>query len=207
MNNGFGNFIIWRESDNEKLPDVSFIPPMSRRRMTDLQKIAIGLAHAIAPDTPDYEIVFASRYGEWRQTIKLIEQFATDGEMSPAGFSNSVHNAAVGAFSILAKNKNSYTSIAAGENTIENAILVALNSSKPVLFIYAEEKSPDTYNDYLDAPVAAHGLAFMLGTGEARKITWTPNDTKCAPLTFDKLADFLNNGGELVAQGLKIQCA
>ena len=104
MNNiiGLDDFYIWRESDKEHLPDVSFIPPMMRRRMTDLQKIAIGVAHHVAPENTDYQMVFASRYGEWQQTLKLIKQFHDDGEMSPAGFSNSVHNAAAGVFSVLA---------------------------------------------------------------------------------------------------------
>ena len=172
MNNiiGVGNFYVWRESDNEKLPDVSFIPPMVRRRMTDLQKIAIGIAYRVVPDNVDYQMVFASRYGEWQQTIKLITQFHDDGEMSPAGFSNSVHNAAAGVFSVLNKNKNSYVSVAAGNNTLESGILAALTGTKPVLFVFAEEKSPEMYEPFLESPVAAHGLAFMLDNSAERTV-------------------------------------
>lgn len=204
MNNGLERFIIWRATDNEKLPDVSFIPPMARRRMTDLQKITIGLATAIAPSKPDYNIIFASQFGEWQQTIKLIEQFARDGEMSPAGFSNSVHNAAAGALAILAKNKNSYTSIAAGERTLENAILTAIAAKKTTMVIYADEQSPDVYNDYLSAPVGAHGMAFMLDKNAERKFTWTPNNTELPPLTFDRFAEFLSRGGDIATSIWKI---
>ncbi|MBO4672707.1 MAG: beta-ketoacyl synthase chain length factor [Alphaproteobacteria bacterium] len=204
MNNGLGRFIIWRASDNEKLPDVSFIPPMARRRMTDLQKITIGLATAIAPDTPDYNVVFASQFGEWRQTIKLIEQFAMDNEMSPAGFSNSVHNAAVGALAILAKNKNSYTSIAAGAQTLENAILTAATATKPTMVIYADEESPAIYNDYLSAPVAAHGMAFIFDKNAPRKFTFAPHAAELPPLTFDRFAEFLEHGGDIATSTWKI---
>lgn len=199
MNNkiGLDKFVIWRETDNEKLPDVSFIPAMTRRRMTDLQKIAVGLATKVVPEHSDYRVVFASRFGEWRQTIKLIEQFHQYGEMSPAGFSNSVHNAAAGAFSLLQKNQNEYTSIAAGLRTLESGILAALTMKKPVLFVYAEEHSPEFYDEFLDAPVLAHGLAFMLDGKGDREIIFDISDTDCSPLTFDKMAEFLEKGGEI----------
>ena len=132
-------FAFWMENDTEKLPDVSFIPPMLRRRMSAVEKIAISLASKVAPESVDYHIVFASRFGEWEQTIKLIRQFYEDKEMSPAGFSNSVHNAAMGHLSLLTHNKNSYTSIAGGERTIETALLDACVSNTPTLFVYAEE--------------------------------------------------------------------
>ena len=89
------NFTFWTENETEKIPDVSFIPAMLRRRMSVLEKIAISLAARITPKSDDYQIVFASRFGEWEQTIKLIRQFYEDKEMSPMGFSNSVHNAAM----------------------------------------------------------------------------------------------------------------
>ncbi|MBO4480815.1 MAG: beta-ketoacyl synthase chain length factor [Alphaproteobacteria bacterium] len=206
MNNtiGLDKFYIWRESDDEKLPDVSFIPPMTRRRMTDLQKIVVGISKQVVPDNACYQVVFASRYGEWRQTIKLITQFHTESEMSPAGFSNSVHNAAAGAFSILTENKNSYISIAAGIRTLESGVLAALTAEKPVLFVFAEEKSPEMYEAYLNKPVLAQGLAFMLSDSGRRKISWTANHDEYSPLTFDAMADFLVNGGELVTSCWKM---
>lgn len=193
MNNiiGLDKFYVWRESDSESLPDVSFVPSMTRRRMTDIEKIAVGIAHLVVPENSDYQMVFASRYGEWRQTIKLIQQFHDEGEMSPAGFSNSVHNAAAGAFSVMMKNKNSYISVAAGARTLESGILAALTTKKPVLFVFVEERSPDMYIPFLDAPVHAHGLAFMLSSDGKRKIQWEPQSKESSPLTFEALERFL----------------
>ena len=197
-------FYIWQESDNEKMPDVSFIPPMTRRRMTDLQKIAIGLAKHVMPEDTDYQIVFASRFGEWQQTIKLITQFHNDSEMSPAGFSNSVHNAAPGALSVLTKNKKSYISIAAGTRTLESGILATLTAQKPVLFIFAEEKSPELYNPFLENPVIAHGIAFMVTNSGKRQLVWQPGNYEHKTLTFDAVSDFLIHGGEMVSSCWKM---
>lgn len=174
------------------MPDVSFIPPLTRRRMTTLERIASSMAHAVIPDTPDYRIVFASRFGEWDQTARLLRQFHDDGEMSPAGFSNSVHNASPGHISLLTQNKNSYTSIAAGEHTLEMGILDALISPRPILFIFAEERTPELYRNILPTTTPAHGLAFYAGTTGNTAIDITAGTPNRPPLTFDQFCNFLD---------------
>ena len=186
------NFIFWQESENEKLPDFSFIPPMVRHRMSNLEKIAVGLAGKIAPETQNYTTVFASQYGEWGQTIQLIKQFFEEKEMSPAGFSNSVHNASAGLFSLLTKNTNSYTSIAAGEDTLEMAILKALTDHTDVMVVFVGEHNPEIYEPLLNKPHGAFGLAFMIKNMGDRRIQITNGQQDTCPLNFDAFVDFLN---------------
>ena len=185
------DFIIWQESENEKLPDISFIPSMVRRRMSDLGKIAVGIASKIAVGSANYTTVFASKYGEWGQTFQLIKQFFDEHEMSPAGFSNSVHNAAAGLFSLLTKNTNSYTSIAAGDNTLEMAILKALTEKTDVMVVFVGEHNPDIYTSLLDAPHNAFGLAFMIKKYGDNEIHVTTGEQNAISLKFDTFADFL----------------
>lgn len=192
------NFIVWQESENEKLPDFSFIPPMVRRRMSNLEKIAVGLAGKITPETQNYTTVFASQYGEWGQTIQLIQQFFNEKEMSPAGFSNSVHNAAAGLFSLLTKNTNRYTSIAAGEDTLEMAILKALTESTDVMVVFVGEHNPEIYEPLLNKPYGAFGLAFMIKNIGNRKIQITNGEKDAPPLNFDTFVDFLNGDTNFV---------
>lgn len=186
------NFAFWEQSDEEKLPDVSFIPPLLRRRMSDLEKIAIYLANKTAPKDRQYRTVFASRFGEWEQTIKLIKQFFNDGEMSPAGFSNSVHNASVGHLSLITKNHADYTAIASGQDTIENAIIDATTGKMPVLFIYAEEKAPIEYEHMFDTPVKSHGFAIFIDNNGAKAFDFVPCKKECNSLNFNQLRDFFN---------------
>lgn len=195
------NFIFWQETDTEPLPDVSFIPPMLRRRMSALEKIAIALASKIIPENTDYITVFASRFGEWNQTIKLIQQFYNDKEMSPAGFSNSVHNAMPGHLSLLTHNKKSYTSIAAGDKTIENAMLNAITGAKPVLFIYAEEKSPQEYNNIVETPVPSHGLAMFISDSGKNAYEFITEAKSNDILTFDNLEQALKNTKDIQTSG------
>ena len=185
-------FIVWQESADEKLPDFSFIPPMMRRRMSALEKIAVGLAGKIAPDTQKYTTIFASKFGEWGQTVQLIKQFFEEKEMSPAGFSNSVHNAAAGLFSLLTHNTNSYTSIAAGDDTLEMAILKALTEKNDVMVVFVGEHNPEIYAPLLDTPHDAFGMAFMMTKNGNRGIQITNGKNDAGTLDFETFADFLN---------------
>ncbi|MBO7042336.1 MAG: beta-ketoacyl synthase chain length factor [Alphaproteobacteria bacterium] len=198
------NFTFWTENDTEKLPDVSFIPAMLRRRMNAVEKIAIALAARVAPESADYTVVFASRFGEWNQTIKLVRQFYEDKEMSPAGFSNSVHNAAMGHLSLLTHNKNSYTSIAGGHKTIETALLTALVSDKPVLFVYAEEKNPEEYNHLFKKPVASHGCALFIDKSGKNAYELAPNNQDLPALSFEKLQESMQNNTEIQTSNWKL---
>ena len=198
------NFTFWTENDTEKLPDVSFIPAMLRRRMNAVEKIAIALAARVAPKSADYTVVFASRFGEWNQTIKLVRQFYEDKEMSPAGFSNSVHNAAMGHLSLLTHNKNSYTSIAGGHKTIETALLTAFITNKPVLFVYAEEKNPEEYNHLFKKPVASHGCALFIDKSGKNAYELAPNNQDLPALSFEKLQESMQNNTEIQTSNWKL---
>lgn len=152
----------WEETEGSIKPDVSFIPMMERRRLTSLEKAALSVAHKIYPEGEQIPVVFASRWGEIGTTLKLMEQMFSEGEMSPAGFSNSVHNAAPGHLSLLKKNKASYTAIAAAEKSYEMGLLEASTYPGKVLFVYAEEATPEFYRPHFEDVQKAHAVAMLI---------------------------------------------
>lgn len=158
----------WNEATDGKC-DVSFIAPMERRRLTALEKAALGVAWKAQQEAgggaPD-AVVFASRWGEIGTTLKLMRQMFEEHEMSPAAFSNSVHNAAPGHFSLLTRNHAPYTAIAAAERTFEMGMLEASTYRGRVLFIYAEEATPEFYRPHFPDVQQAHALAMMLKIGD-----------------------------------------
>lgn len=156
----------WRESETSSKPDLSFLPPMERRRLTAVEKAAIAVAWKVYPHGEEVPVVFASRWGEIGTTLKLMEQFREEGEMSPAGFSNSVHNATPGHFSILTKNHAPYTAIAACEESYEMGILEASTYPGKVVFVYAEEATPEPYRERGFPKVEeAHAIAYLIDNG------------------------------------------
>ena len=120
-------------------PNVSFVPPLARRRLSPLQKAFFHLARMEGSPEP-VNVVFASRFGEDSLTRKLVADFKAAGEVSPKDFSASVYNAAPGAWSVFTHNKASYTAIAAGPDTVRCANIEARGMEKgPVLLVCAEE--------------------------------------------------------------------
>ena len=201
-------YALWQQSKDEKVPDVSFVPSLMRRRLNTVEKIGLSLAHEVGPLPPRCRVVFASRFGEWQQTVDLIDQFLRDGEMSPAGFSHSVHNATAGLLSILDKNNMSYTSVAAGKETLESGLIEAFCSPKPVLFIYAEEATPDLYAPEFNPPIKGHGLAFIITstpTKGALPIQTESNDCSNKTIFFRQCVAFLKEKKPLLMKGLTVK--
>ena len=152
----------WRATPEDPKPDVSFVPPMERRRLTGVERAALSVARKVYPEGEEVPVVFASRWGEIGTTVKLMRQCHDDGEMSPAGFSASVHNAAPGAFSLLMKNRAPYTAIAARGRSREMGWLEATSMKGWVVFVYAEEDTPEFYRPEFGEVETARAEAFLL---------------------------------------------
>ena len=178
----------WQATPEAPKPDVSFVPPLARRRLTGVERAALAVARAVYPDPPPPEglpVVFASRWGEIGTTIDLMQQFHADGEMSPAGFSVSVHNAAPGAFSLFTRNRAGYTAIAARRRTLASGFLEALAQRTRTLFVYAEEATPAFYRPAFGPAQEAVAVAVRLDSSAWR---WTGN-----PLSREcTFADFVS---------------
>lgn len=183
-------FALWRPSEATPKPDVSFVPPLERRRLTGVERAALSTAWQVKGEGTS-PVVFASRWGEIGVTAKLMKQFHADGEMSPAGFSASVHNAAPGAFSLLTKNKAPYTAIAARERSLESGLLEALALRTEVVFVYAEEATPDLYQGEFQDEQAGCSVAVRLTPCEEGDVSVEFRHEDLQPATFSELVDFL----------------
>ena len=80
--------------------DLSQLPMMIRRRLNLAEKLAIA-SMLKSYENSDVNVIFASKFGEIDRSIKLIEQYKQENEVSPIEFSMSVHNTTPSVFSIL----------------------------------------------------------------------------------------------------------
>lgn len=114
--------------------EVSFLPPMARRKLSTLDKTALcvmnELFESISGEKRNLKIVFASRYGELDRLKKLVAQYTLENEVSPATFSASVHNSAAGQFSLLNKITESYNSVSAEKDTFSAGLIEAVLTAK-----------------------------------------------------------------------------
>ena len=167
-------------------PDVGFVEPMLRRRLSALARMTLGVAHACAGDVPDARIVFASRHGELARTTTMLESLADGGDLSPTLFSMSVLNASTGLFSILQKNAAPATAISAGSASfgyglLEACIMLAEHPAQSVLYVYADEPVPAIYGERGQAGGEAHAIGLLLASGAAIRIACALDGSDAEP--------------------------
>ncbi len=82
-------------SEEQPLPDVKFVPMLTRRRLSQLSKMVVYVNAAISKDQSPCKVTFASQYGEISQQLKISQALLDTGNVSPAHFSLSVFNASI----------------------------------------------------------------------------------------------------------------
>jgi len=142
----------------EALPRAELVPTRMRRGTSVLCRLFVDVSAALGPVVAlgEARLVFGSAWGEVMTALALLEmRHGADGNLSPARFKNSVHNAAAGLVSIACANREPSTAIAAGGDTFAMCLLEAMGwlaeSDRPVIVAVAEESPPSLF-----APGIAH---------------------------------------------------
>jgi len=158
-----------RTSDDGSVssPDVSFVEPMLRRRLSSLARMTLRVAYDCARDVPHARFVYASRHGELVRTTAMLESLAEMEVLSPTVFGMSVLNASGGLLSMLQKNVAPTTAISAGCSSfgyglLEACLQLADKPNEPVLFVYADEPAPTTYGVGELPGSGAHAVGLLL---------------------------------------------
>ncbi len=160
--------------------DLSSIPMNMRRKLSPVGKIAMStMLDCYGENSDDIKLVYASQYGELERVVKLIKQEHEENEISPTGFSFSVHNSTVGLFSLLKKIYSSYNSIAGGEETFSVGLLDAIMNREKTLFCYAE--SVDRYES----------ISILIDYDEGEKVLVRENSEHLPANSFD---EFIQGG-------------
>ena len=121
--------------------DLSFLPSMMTRKFSKLDKAVLSALYKCYDEKSSPFLAFGSKHGQFERLAKLTEQFKSENEVSPMGFSSSVHNNTIGVFSLLNKIHSPYTAISAGDNTLSILICESFSQLKEcgdVLFCYAD---------------------------------------------------------------------
>ena len=174
---GLESHSAWREwlqhpsSLSSELGKTSLkqVPPMLRRRFTELGRCAAGAALPLLEGIESIPGVFASRHGDTPLTLSLLEGIAEGEPMSPTGFSLAVHNALSGLLSIARKDVSEVTAIAATENLIPNALIEAvtqLQDQPRVLCVIYDLPLPELYKPYSDSTPFPCAVAMILSREE-----------------------------------------
>jgi len=174
--------------NNQGTPEVKFLPAMFRRRLSRLSKLALSSAFSCIKQGEPVSTVFASSHGELSTCVKLLENLASNTELSPTKFSTSVHNTASGMYAIANKDRSPSTSIAAGIDTLEMAFIeaasqLATHKQSKVMLVLAEEPVHEHYQQYAQLPEKSFALSLLLSnksTGNKLSLSTSSNSTTTA---------------------------
>ena len=179
----------WGKEEGSAQPQIGFIEPLVRRRLSFLDRIALHVANACVAEGEPVHLVFASRHGELARSAELLAQLAAGELPSPMSFSLSVLNAAAGLYGIARKDRSPATAVSSGEATFPLALVEASaqalkNPDAAVVLAFADEPPPEVYKSLVDSPRNAHAIAVRL---EAKKpqhtveLSWNEGDGDDAP--------------------------
>jgi hypothetical protein len=187
-------------------PDVRFIDPLVRRRLSSLSKMALQVAHDCASDLESVRLVFASRHGELRRTTSMLDDIVANQPVSPTAFSLSVLNAMTGVYGIARGDRSPATAISAGAETLGYALLEAhaqfsADPATPVLVVYADEPADVRYGE-IDHEMPSGALAILLDRA-------APAELECAagPAQDAQDAAAFATQGEALMHGLGARAA
>ena len=157
------------------IPDGA-IPAAQRRRMSPLAKLAVEIALETAGDAaPDF-LVFCSQHGDLTRLREMLGDIARGTELSPTSFSQSVHNASAGLFTIIAQSRAPAISLAAGASTfaqgwIEAEGFLLQHPGARVLLVCYDEPLPAEYAPFSRAARCHYALGVLLRRAAAGGIT------------------------------------
>lgn len=156
-------------------PKLAFVPAMQRRRLSAFAKMSLLVAQQTL-DSVEQElpIVFSSRHGDMEKTSSLLADLAENTPVSPTAFGLSVHNAIPSLFSILTGNKQAINAISAGKDSFFMALIdiygrLKSGLAKEILFIYADQVLPITYEGFQDEQQLSHAIAMVVSLPERTK--------------------------------------
>ncbi|MEL1264370.1 beta-ketoacyl synthase chain length factor [Pseudoxanthomonas putridarboris] len=170
----------WRPV-GEDMPALPEVPPMQRRRIERLGRMAIQTAwwcqQAQADSVP---LVFASRHGDVARSMELLDALANGQPLSPTTFGLSVHNAIAALYSIIRGQHGNYLAIAGGKATAETACVEAAgllaDGAGEVLLVVYDAPLPEVYRNFADEPDAGFAWCWRLGRqdddGIKLKLSW-----------------------------------
>jgi hypothetical protein len=141
--------------------------------MGALSRLAVQIALETAGDvSPDY-LVFCSQHGDLTRLREMLVNIATGVQLSPTAFSQSVHNASAGLFTIIAKSRAPVSSLASGASTfacgwLEAEGVLRRNPGSRALLVCYDEPLPADYVPYSTQRQCLYALGLLLELADGR---------------------------------------
>lgn len=156
-------------SYGDEVPNLDFIPRAQRRRFSQITKYVFESVKNLIKENEQIPIFFVSKYGEINQQYNMSKKIVTEHEATPAMFSYSVFNTAIGQLTIFYKNNARAVSITCYDNFLDTVILQALaflknSKDDKALLIIADEKLPQAYEEISKDKNYSFAFSFVISS-------------------------------------------
>lgn len=153
------------------------IPASTRRRLSSYAKVMMTAILELSerhPQLQETPVILATRHGDLHRTEKLLRELVRGEVLSPTQFALSVNNAVLGQYSMAADNRQSMTTLSAGEQTYPLGWLEAISQlqseAEQVLLVYADEVPPAVYSGQVQSPQKGFAHAVLLHRENGQKL-------------------------------------
>ena len=172
--------------EGEATPALAEMPPMQRRRLEPLGRLALQVAWRCQPEVePEVPLVFASRHGDIRRTFEMLEGLAAGEPLSPTHFGLSTHNAIGAQYSIARGLRGNSTAVSAGTGSVEAGVADALgllaDGAPAVLLVAYDGPTPEAYAAYQDEPRCPWAWAWRMQAARPGQPAWSITPAEAPP--------------------------
>ena len=190
---------LWKEwaKGKREIPEVSdspsldFMPPLFRRRLSQLTKMTVHTVHHVIEESgkKELKIFSAGNYGEINREFQINEQLVKDNDILPATFSLSVFNTPAAQATLACKIHSGYTAAFGSKGSFYDSLAAAVSiilsgDEKEILFTWGNEKLPDEYTSHNGEKSVPLCFSLILSSEKNEKA-----------FSFDA-GDFKNQGAE-----------
>ena len=157
-------------------PALDYVPPMLKRRLSQLTRMTIEVVHNVLPIAPDAGIVFVSANGESERQLQIDRMLIEEGSIMPAPFSLSVFNASPAMATIALGIKNGYNAIYPADNIFQEGLIYAASSIlsddvESVILVYADQLLPPEYQSIAGEAdnIVPYAAAYVISSKKIQK--------------------------------------
>lgn len=178
------------------------LPAMLRRRLDVTGRALCDLLALLDPQH-QCPVIHASRHGDVKSSLAMLQSLADGQPLSPAKFSMSVHNAVLGVHSIARNNTRSMQALAACGHELDAMLLEAagylLEGHPAVVAVFSDADLPSAYAGQSSAPNSAACVGLRLSLQQGRALQAHSSGVSAEPTPVDVMR-WLSRGGRLQAR-------
>lgn len=149
------------------------LPMMTARRLNSGSKLAVECGLSMLRRHAIDAVLYTSRHGELERNYRILSAMAVGQDVSPTDFTMSVHNSAVGALTIAAKQPIVSSSLSAGQDTFQQGLCEVISllqaGYQRILMVDFDGLLPEFYHPRLPEgmPTWAFAVALVFEAGSA----------------------------------------